>query len=65
MYDKDRGSYRVAVGPQEQYSLWPVDAELPPGWRSSGRVGSKDECVAYLAEVWTAARPVNLPRRTR
>jgi MbtH protein len=63
MHDDDRGTYRVAVGPQEQYSLWPADAELPPGWRGCGRAGSKDECVAYLAEVWTAAAPMPLPRR--
>jgi MbtH protein len=63
MHDEDLDTYRVAIGPQEQYSLWPAHGELPPGWRNAGRVGTKAECLAYLAEVWSTMRPLTLPKR--
>ena len=27
---------RVVVNYEEQYSLWPLDREIPDGWRDSG-----------------------------
>lgn len=47
---------------EEQYSIWPVERENPPGWRDGGKTGSKTECLAYVAEVWTDMRPASLRR---
>jgi uncharacterized protein YbdZ (MbtH family) len=52
--------YRVVVNHEEQYSIWPVDRELPGGWRDGGKTGPKDECLAYIDEVWTDMRPLSL-----
>lgn len=52
--------YRVVVNQEEQYSIWPVDAEIPAGWRDGGRQGSKEECLAHVDEVWTDMRPLSL-----
>ena len=30
--DQDATVYRVVVNHEEQYSIWPVDKELPLGW---------------------------------
>jgi MbtH protein len=53
-------AYKVLINHEEQYSLWPADVEIPLGWRDTGKSGSKDECVAYVDEVWTDMRPLSL-----
>jgi MbtH protein len=35
---------------------------VPAGWREVGRIGTEDECVAYIDEVWTDMRPLSLRR---
>lgn len=56
----DARQYAVVMNHEEQYSIWFADRELPPGWRAVGKVGSKAECLAYVAEVWTDMRPKSL-----
>ncbi len=60
--DADDLQYAVVVNDEEQYSIWPVDQELPSGWRRTGTTGSKDECLAHIDEVWTDMRPLSLRR---
>jgi MbtH protein len=55
--------YKVVVNHEEQYSLWPADRESPPGWTEAGKVGPKDECLAFVEEVWTDMRPLSLRKR--
>ncbi len=55
--------YQVVVNHEEQYSIWPVGRELPPGWTAVGKSGSRDECLAYINEVWTDMRPLSLRKR--
>jgi MbtH protein len=52
--------YKVLVNEEEQYSLWPVQRENPLGWRDIGKQGTKEECMAYITEVWTDMRPKSL-----
>ena len=58
----DRTVYKVVVNHEEQYSIWPADRENPLGWSDVGKSGSKDECTAYVKEVWTDMRPLSLRR---
>jgi MbtH protein len=60
---EDTTTYRVVVNHEEQYSIWPVDRELPPGWRDAGKTGPKEECLAYVKEVWTDMRPLSLRKK--
>jgi MbtH protein len=46
--------------PEEQYSIWPADRELPLGWTAEGTTGPKAHCLARIAEVWTDLRPASL-----
>jgi len=55
--------YKVVVNDEEQYSIWPAERENPPGWRDAGKSGSKQECLAYITEVWTDMRPLSLRKR--
>ncbi|MFQ6269532.1 MbtH family protein [Kutzneria viridogrisea] len=57
---RDDISYQVLVNDEEQYSLWPLDNEVPAGWRAVGKQGSKQECMSYVDEVWTDMRPRSL-----
>ncbi|MDQ7903608.1 MbtH family NRPS accessory protein [Phytohabitans sp. ZYX-F-186] len=59
----DELTYRVVVNDEEQYSIWAADRELPAGWRAEGTEGTKQECLARIAEVWTDMRPLSLRRR--
>jgi MbtH protein len=55
--------YKVVVNHEEQYSIWPADRENALGWTDAGKSGTKDECLAYIEEVWTDMRPLSLRRQ--
>ena len=52
--------YHVVVNDEEQHSVWAAGQEPPAGWRQTGFVGTKDECLAHIDEVWTDMRPLSL-----
>lgn len=56
----DTTVYKVVINHEEQYSIWPADREDPPGWRTAGKTGTKEECLQYIKEVWTDMRPLSL-----
>ncbi len=60
--DDSERIFAVVVNDEEQYSIWPVDRELPLGWREDGTRGSKDDCLSHIEEVWTDMRPLSLRR---
>ena len=62
-YNEPEIVYRVVVNHEEQYSIWPVDRDNPPGWRDGGKDGSKAECLEYINAVWTDMRPLSLRQR--
>ncbi len=53
-------TYRVVVNHEEQYSIWPIERELPNGWRDEGTTGTKDEVLGHIDQVWTDMRPLSL-----
>ena len=60
---EDNTIYQVVVNHEEQYSIWPMDRELPAGWSAAGKSGTKAECLAYIEEVWTDMRPLSLRKK--
>ncbi|TDD54181.1 MbtH family NRPS accessory protein [Kribbella antibiotica] len=56
----DNDLKKVLVNDEEQYSLWPDYLTVPAGWTDTGVSGSKDECLAYVKDVWTDMRPLSL-----
>ena len=61
--DDEKTIYAVVVNLEEQYSIWPVDKELPKGWRKEGKIGTKSECGEYIEQVWTDMRPLSLRQK--
>ncbi len=55
--------FKVVLNHEEQYSIWPSYRDNPPGWRDAGKSGSKEECLAYIKEVWTDMRPLSLRQK--
>jgi MbtH protein len=60
---EDKTIYQVVVNHEEQYSIWPAERENPLGWRDVGKAGPKEECLAYIKEVWTDMRPLSLRKK--
>lgn len=58
--ENDERVWRVVLNHEEQYSVWPVDRELPEGWRDEGKQGTKKECLDHVDEVWTDMRPLSV-----
>jgi len=59
----DTTIYNVVMNHEEQYSIWPADRKNPLGWSNVGKTGPKEECLAYINEVWTDMRPLSLRKR--
>jgi uncharacterized protein YbdZ (MbtH family)/MFS family permease len=56
----DDARYEVLRNDEDQYSLWLAGHEVPGGWHRVGKEGTKEECSAYVDEVWTDMRPRSL-----
>ncbi len=52
--------YKVVLNLEEQYSIWPDDKEIPVGWTYADVKGTQEECLTYIATVWTDMRPLSL-----
>ena len=59
---EDDTKYCVVINHEEQYSIWPMDRELPQGWTSVVDGKSKQEALDHIDEVWTDMRPLSLRR---
>jgi MbtH protein len=59
----DRRVYRVVRNDEDQYSIWPVDRDLPPGWHAEPFEGARAECLSHIDRVWTDMRPRSLRER--
>ncbi len=52
--------FKVVVNSEGQYSIWPADRDAPAGWTEAGKSGPREECLAFVEEVWTDMRPMSL-----
>lgn len=60
---EDTRIYKVVMNHEEQYSIWLDYKEIPRGWKHVGKTGPKQECLAYIKEVWTDMRPLSLRKK--
>jgi len=56
--------YAVVVNDEGQYSIWDAEQRPPLGWHVVGKRGSREECLAYINEVWTDITPLSVRRRS-
>ncbi|BBX15858.1 MbtH family protein [Mycolicibacterium duvalii] len=59
-FDDDDASFYVLINDEEQYSLWPVFADVPAGWQVVFGESSRADCLAYVEQNWTDLRPRSL-----
>lgn len=52
-------SFKVLINAEGQYSLWPLELDIPAGWEQTGPTGTREECVAYIDENWTDIAPIS------
>jgi MbtH protein len=57
---EDSRVYTVVVNQEGQYSIWLAESAVPDGWSQVGKQGTKAECLAHIATVWTDMRPLSL-----
>jgi MbtH protein len=60
MFDNEDGEFFVIVNAEEQYSIWPLDREIPVGWRAVGGASRRADCLAWIDRNWTDMRPKSL-----
>jgi MbtH protein len=54
--------YFVLVNDEEQYSLWPVFADVPDGWKVAFGEDGRQGCLDFIEKNWTDMRPNSLIR---
>lgn len=59
-FDDDTAKFLVLVNDERQYSLWPVFADIPPGWTIVYGEEDRQKCMAYIEESWVDMRPKSL-----
>ncbi len=56
-FDDENGTFVVVVNDEDQHSLWPTFADIPPGWRVVFCEDSRAACLTYVEQQWTDMRP--------
>jgi amino acid adenylation domain-containing protein len=62
-FENETGEYLVLVNEEGQYSLWPMDLDIPRGWNATGPAKDRADCLAWIEQTWTDARPLSLVRQ--
>ena len=57
MLDDENQIFAVVFNDQEEFSIWPVDRNLPLGWTRLGFEGTEQECLDHIDSIWTLRRP--------
>ncbi|MEU5399866.1 MbtH family NRPS accessory protein [Streptomyces sp. NPDC005963] len=63
-FEDPDGSYFVLVNEENQHSLWPAFAAVPPGWTVVHGEDTKEGCAQYVDTHWTDMRPASLVARS-
>ena len=54
--DEDGRQYRVVMNHEEYYSIWPVEKDIPAGWREEGTTGIPVVAPPAGSDVYMLAR---------
>ncbi|WP_336707763.1 MbtH family protein [Oerskovia sp. USHLN155] len=61
-FDDSDGTFLVLVNDEQQHSLWPEFAAVPPGWDVVLGASTRAVALAYVDAHWTDLRPASLRR---
>lgn len=56
-FDQTESDFLVLINDEDQYSLWPSEIHVPPGWRTVLGPAPRPECARYVEVNWTDMRP--------
>ena len=59
-FEDENGNFYVLVNDEGQYSLWPVFADIPAGWKAAHGPDRLQACRDYVQAHWTDMRPRSL-----
>jgi MbtH protein len=59
-FEDQDAQYLVLVNHEDQYSLWPIFADIPAGWNKAHGPASRQSCLDYIETHWTDMRPRSL-----
>ncbi|EWM13740.1 MbtH family protein [Kutzneria sp. 744] len=59
-FEDEDGRYLVLVNDEGQHSLWPVQVDVPAGWRTAFGEDTRQACLDYVTEHWQDMRPLSL-----
>jgi MbtH protein len=59
-FDDETARFVVLANDEGQQSMWPVFANVPPGWTVVYGENDRQGCLAYIQETWTDMRPKSL-----
>ena len=62
-FDDAEASFLVLVNDEEQHSLWPAFADVPPGWTIVCEAQGRAACLDYIEQHWPDIRPKSLRDR--
>jgi MbtH protein len=60
IFENDEQHFEVVVNEEYQYSIWPKDWIIPPGWTATGMSGPKTDCLNEIESLWVDLRPRSL-----
>ena len=62
-FDDNDGSFVVLANEEEQHSLWPTFAPVPPGWTVIFGEAHRDACMDFIERNWPDIRPKSMRER--
>ncbi len=62
-FEDENAAYYALINDEGQYSLWPVFAAVPAGWRIAHGEDTRRACVDFIDREWTDMRPRSLVRQ--
>ncbi|MEL7486808.1 MAG: MbtH family NRPS accessory protein [Pseudomonadota bacterium] len=62
MFDDDSKTFVVVINDEEQHSIWPVELDIPDGWRALDMRGERKACLDFIEKRWTDIRPLSTRR---
>ena len=59
-FEDQNANYYVLVNDEGQYSLWPIFADIPTGWKKVHGADRRPACLEYIEKHWVDMRPKSL-----
>ena len=64
-HGEQAAAYHVVLNHKAQYSIWPMNREIPAGWKATGKTGTQTDCLAFIEATWTDMRPLSLRKHEK